>query len=329
MMCMAAMVVSGSTGVFAVEKKNLEDGTYKASVYNNSKMMNLIAEDNNMCTVTVKDGKAVAHVRLNGDGYDKLFLGTREEAAANKDESKFILHEEYEKGKYAYDIPVEEFGKVMNVASLGTKWYDRKFVFYLETPEVPEIRAIKKSNNAIEVEWTNKPEHATGYQLHVSTTGDVEEPDEWRYVEFKSNKGVIKNLDAGEKIYVRVGAVINPFGETQLSKNCYWSSVKEVSTLNKRPVTSVKTVTSPTKKTLNVTWTKKTANVTGYQIMYSTSSNFKNAKTVTVTKNTTTSKKLTKLTGGKKYYVKVRTYQEIGGTKYPSAWSAKKSVKVK
>ena len=72
MMCMVAMVVSSGTGAFAAEK-NLEDGTYKASAYINASMMKIAAEDHNTCTVTVKDGKAVAHVRLNGDGYGKLF----------------------------------------------------------------------------------------------------------------------------------------------------------------------------------------------------------------------------------------------------------------
>ena len=94
-------------------------------------------------------------------------------------------------------------------------------------------------------------------------------------------------------------------------------------------MTTVKSVTSPAKKTLKVTWAKKTADVTGYQIMYSTKSNFKGAKTVTVKKNTVTSYKQTKLKSGNKYYVKVRTYQQIGTQKYTSAWSVAKNVKVK
>jgi len=51
------------------------------------------------------------------------------------------------------------------------------------------------------------------------------------------------------------------------------------------------------------------------------------AKKLTITSNKTLSKKVTKLIAKKKYYVQVRTYKTVSGTKYYSAWSAKKSVK--
>ena len=57
------------------------------------------------------------------------------------------------------------------------------------------------------------------------------------------------------------------------------------------------------------------------------------AKTVTVGKNKTTSAKVKKLKGKKKYYVRVRTYKlvKINGknVKLYSSWSKVKSVKTK
>lgn len=331
MMCMVAMVVSSGTGAFAAEK-NLEDGTYKASAYINASMMKIAAEDHNTCTVTVKDGKAVAHVRLNGDGYGKLFLGTKEEAEVNKDATKEIPEVVDKDGRSTYEVPLEEFGKVFDLAAYSKsreRWYDRKIVFYTTENEAPEITTVKRGTKALEVKWTSKPDHATGYQLYVSATGNVDEPDEWRTIETKANSCLVKGLDPGEKVYLRVKAEINPFGDTVSQNFSDWSQVKAVTTLSKVAMTTVKSVTSPAKKTLKVTWAKKTADVTGYQIMYSTKSNFKGAKTVTVKKNTVTSYKQTKLKSGNKYYVKVRTYQQIGSTKYTSAWSAAKNVKVK
>lgn len=82
-------------------------------------------------------------------------------------------------------------------------------------------------------------------------------------------------------------------------------------------------------KGFTVKWSKKTTQTTGYQIRYSTSSSMSNAKTVTVSKNTTVSKKITGLTAKKKYYVQVRTYKTVNGTKYYSSWSAKKYVTTK
>ena len=73
-----------------------------------------------------------------------------------------------------------------------------------------------------------------------------------------------------------------------------------------------------------------TSYITGYQIQYATDSKFtKNVKKVTVPKYSTTSKKITKLKPKKKYYVQIRSYKTVGGKKYYSAWSAKKTVKTK
>ena len=84
------------------------------------------------------------------------------------------------------------------------------------------------------------------------------------------------------------------------------------------------------KKAVTVKWSKVSSQATGYEIMYATNSKFtKGKKTVKVTSYKTTSKKITKLTSKKTYYVKVRTYKTVDGVKYYSDWSKVKSVKVK
>ena len=87
------------------------------------------------------------------------------------------------------------------------------------------------------------------------------------------------------------------------------------------------------KKGFKVTWKKQSTQTTGYQVQYSTSSKFKKAKTVTISKNKTTSKSVSKLSAKKKYYVRVRTYKtvKIGGksVKLYSGWSKAKSVTTK
>lgn len=82
------------------------------------------------------------------------------------------------------------------------------------------------------------------------------------------------------------------------------------------------------KKSFTVTLKKYTTQTTGYQIQYSTSSNFKGAKTVTLS-NKTTAKKVKGLKSKKKYYVRVRTYKTVDGKKYCSKWSKVKTVKTK
>ena len=92
--------------------------------------------------------------------------------------------------------------------------------------------------------------------------------------------------------------------------------------------TSISKVTAGSKK-FTVKWKKQSTQTTGYQIQYSTSSKFSNAKTVTVSKNKTTSKTVSKLKAKKKYYVRVRTYKTVNGKKIYSSWSKAKAVTTK
>jgi hypothetical protein len=73
-------------------------------------------------------------------------------------------------------------------------------------------------------------------------------------------------------------------------------------------------------------WKKQGTQTTGYQVQYSTSSNFTDAKTVGVSKTSQISKRVTGLKGKTKYYVRVRTYKTVNGVKYYSGWSKAKSV---
>ena len=94
------------------------------------------------------------------------------------------------------------------------------------------------------------------------------------------------------------------------------------------PKTTVASLTAGT-KSITVAVTKKTTQTTGYQIQYSTSKDFTNAKTKTITSNTTTKATLSSLTSAKTYYVRVRTYKTVNDVKYYSGWSEYKYVKTK
>ena len=82
------------------------------------------------------------------------------------------------------------------------------------------------------------------------------------------------------------------------------------------------------KKKIKVSW-KKDKNASGYEITYSTKKSFKGKKTIIVKSNKTTSKVVKKLTSKKKYFVKVRSYKQVGKTKTYGAYSKVKTVKVK
>ncbi len=87
------------------------------------------------------------------------------------------------------------------------------------------------------------------------------------------------------------------------------------------------------KKSFDAAWKKQTTQTTGYELQYFAASDKKNAKTVTVSKNSTGSKTVKNLKSGEKYYVRIRTFKTVKvngkNVKLYSAWSKTSSVKIK
>ena len=81
-------------------------------------------------------------------------------------------------------------------------------------------------------------------------------------------------------------------------------------------------------KAFFVDWAQK-GSATGYEIQYATNSKFTSAKKVTITNKKTDKTTVSKLSGKKKYYVRVRSYTTVKGTKYYGAWSSVKNVTTK
>lgn len=113
----------------------------------------------------------------------------------------------------------------------------------------------------------------------------------------------------------------------------YSGSSKQTFTI--RPAaTSILSISSR-RRGFSIRWKKKTTQTTGYQIQYCTKKTFPSSsrKTVTITKNTSVSKTISKLSAKKTYYIRVRTYKTVkSGSKsvrYYSGWSKIRSVKTK
>ena len=127
---------------------------------------------------------------------------------------------------------------------------------------------------------------------------------------------------------------VKGYGQTKITitsaaKGKYPKSKKTI-TLTVKPVkTRIASVKSTKSKNMVVKW-KKDTKATGYVIQYSTDKKFKKGvKTVTITKNKTTSKTIGKLKGSKNYYVRVCTYKKSNGKQIKGSYSAVKSIKVK
>ncbi len=111
-------------------------------------------------------------------------------------------------------------------------------------------------------------------------------------------------------------------------KGNYSGSVTKTFKINP-PSTKLLKLTA-NKKGFTAKWSNQAKQTTGYQIQCATDKGFKkNVKTVTVSGNKTTSKKVTGLKSKKTYYVKIRTYKTVNSKKYYSGWSTAKKVKTK
>lgn len=126
----------------------------------------------------------------------------------------------------------------------------------------------------------------------------------------------------------------NPGVYTVAVEFCGDYSGTTVETFTIRPKkTSLKKLTAKSRG-VQAAWKKQTTQIDGYQLQYSTSGSFKGKNTKTTTaKKTVAAKKISKLKGQKKYYVRIRTYKnaKVNGKnkKLYSDWSGKKSVRTK
>jgi len=204
-------------------------------------------------------------------------------------------------------------GTVTKKASLttnGVKTYTCKSCKATKTEAIPKASNIKLSKTA------------------YTYNGKVQKPS----VTVKDSKGkALKNGTDYKISYPKGMKNVGKYTVKVTLKGNYSGSKSMTYNINPKG-TSVSKVTAA-KKGFKVTWKKQTTQTTGYQVQYSTSSKFKSAKTVTISKNKTTSKSVSKLSAKKKYYVRVRTYKtvKIGGksVKLYSGWSKAKSVTTK
>lgn len=135
-----------------------------------------------------------------------------------------------------------------------------------------------------------------------------------------SNVTTFKGLTPGRAYatYVRIYKKVD--GKNYVGA---WSKVGKTVTQPAKPVIS--RVVKSGSTSMKVTWKAVSSGASGYEIQYSTKSNFSSAKTVRVSGRSTTSVKI-KVSSGKAYYARVRTIRNYNNKTYRSAWSSKLST---
>ena len=205
--------------------------------------------------------------------------------------------------------------------------------FYEDVLGTKEITDLASWGNIAKIAHTTKQTVTKASSIKLKATsltynGKVRTPKV--IVKDRTGKTLVKNTDytvsyaKGRKYVGKYAVKITFKGKYSGTKTLYFTI--------KPKATSISSLKAGSKK-FTVKWKKQAIQTTGYQVQYSASSKFSKAKTVTVGKNTTVSKKISKLSGKKKYYVRVRTYKtvKINGKsiRIYSGWSKTKTVTTK
>jgi hypothetical protein len=202
------------------------------------------------------------------------------------------------------------------------------------TTETTTKKATTSKNGSIVEECTRcgetvstkviySPKTVTLSDSSVTWTGKAQKPS----VTVKDSKG--KTISSSNYTVSYAGGCkdVGVYTVKVTFKGNYKGSLSKSFTITPKS-TTVSGVTAQSNG-FTVKWSSQKAQGAGYQIQYSTSSKFTNAKTVTVSSSSTSSKSITKLSAKKKYYVRVRTYKKADGKTYYSDWSGTKSITTK
>lgn len=116
-----------------ISGERIADGTYTIEVTSSSSMFRVVDAQ-----LTAAGGEMTAVLTLSGTGYEKLYMGTGEEALADTDD-KGIYFVEDAQGMYTYEVPVPALDQETEVAAWSIRkqtWYDRILVF--SSSQLPE-----------------------------------------------------------------------------------------------------------------------------------------------------------------------------------------------
>lgn len=183
-------------------------------------------------------------------------------------------------------------------------------------------KVSKYTNSYITLTW-DKQTASNGYEVYRYDSGKK------KYVLYKTitsgntNTCKITGLTSNKKYTFKIRAYKLVDGKKSYAS--YGSSVSQYTSV-KKP--TLKSATSPSTKRIKMTWSK-VSGATGYQVMWSTYSDFSQNYLTKSVSSKYLSKTITTAKSKKTYYVKVRAYRTISGKKIYSPWSSKKTLKTK
>lgn len=192
------------------------------------------------------------------------------------------------------------------------------------TCATPVVSKVENARGGMKVTWKKVP-GAAAYRVFCKVGSGG-----WKKVADTTSTSLLAKtsngktaLATGTKYSFSVRCVLKKGSTAYTSKQSAGKAAVYVAS------TTLSSAKSEASRQVTVRW-KKVTKASGYQIQYSKKKNFSSpAKTLPIKGGGKVAGKLSSLTGGKTYFVRVRAYRVVGGKTYYAAWSAAKRVKVK
>ncbi|MBR3738776.1 MAG: fibronectin type III domain-containing protein, partial [Eubacterium sp.] len=259
------------------------------------------------CTTDINDCKIVISSRAK-----YIYNGSKQKLSLNITDGSYVLKE-------GTDFEVLYMGNRTNVGKVN-----------YEISGLGEYSGSKSGSFKITAKAMS-----SAAKINISTksytyNGKVKQPTVSVY---DGSKKLKKNTDYTVSYSNTKSKYVGEYSIKVSFKGNYSGSKSVTYTIVPKGTTLLKTA-STGKDYISPQWKKQTSQTTGYEIMYSKSAGFKSGnKTVAISKNTQTIKKITGLKKNTKYYFKVRTYKTVKvsgrNKKFYSSWSPVKEFKTK
>lgn len=187
-------------------------------------------------------------------------------------------------------------------------------------PAVSNFKVTGSNNSAIYLSWS-KQKGATGYRIYKYNP-KTKKYESYKYVDKNTNTLKVSGLKNNTSYKFKIRAY-HKFGDRSLL--CRYS--KEITGKTKHNMVTLSSVKSNSKKRINAKWNKAYYDCSGYQVMWSTTSNFsRDYKSIYVKGRSNASATIKTAKSKRYYYVRVRPYKVKNNKRVYHSWS--KAVKV-
>ncbi len=193
---------------------------------------------------------------------------------------------------------------------------------YQVCPEAgSKLKAVSFANTSVTVSCKASKVSGCKYNFQVYTYN--ESSKKWEFLKnvvSATNETTVTGLEPGCGYQITVTITKKTGDQNYAGKT---SAMMKVVTLPSRTVMT--SVVRSGEKSLKTAWSA-VANGSGYEVQYSTKSDFSAAKIITVSGKTNTSTEVKNLEAKSAYYVRVRAFKKLGDKTYYGEWSERMST---